>query len=181
MFARIGKALVYAGEEWESNKVQSPSRLSTLGSQLCYDGVVGGFYPDTSGRQTMSANISTQTTVGHLLPPETVVETNGEGPAYELGALEGKPVVIVLGLTEIIEQESLHVSVWGSADGKEWGQQALFWFPQKFYPGSAPAALDLKQLQAIKFLQARWEVNRWGRGDPRPFFKFGVEIQELVP
>jgi hypothetical protein len=143
--------------------------------------VVEGFNPDPSGRQTMSANISTQTTVGHLLPPATLVETSGEGPSYELGALEGKAVIIVLDVTEIIEQESLHVSVWGSADGKEWGPQALFWFPQKFYPGSAPAALDLKQLPGVKFLRAKWEVNRWGRGDPRPLFKFGVEIQELVP
>ena len=129
----------------------------------------------------MSANISTQTTVGYLLPPETFVETDGAGPACELGDLAGKAVVIVLGITEIIEQESLHVSVWGSADGKDWGQQALFWFPQKFYAGTTPAALDLKQLPDVRFLQARWEVNRWGRGDPRPLFKFGVEIQQLVP
>ncbi len=140
-----------------------------------------GLNPDPGERQTMSANITTQIAVGHLLLPETLVEIDGEGPAYELGALEGKRVIILLGITEIIEQESLHVSVWGSADGKEWGQQALFWFPQKFYAGSAPAALDLGQLPGVKFLQARWEVNRWGRGDPRPLFKFGVEIQELVP
>jgi hypothetical protein len=140
-----------------------------------------GFNPDLSGRQTMSANISTQTMVNYLVAPETLVETNGEGPAYELGPREGKPVIIVLGVTEIIEQESVHVSIWGSADGEDWGKQALFWFPQKFYAGSSPAALDLKQLPGVKFLQARWEVNRWGRGDPRPCFKFGVEIQELVP
>ena len=129
----------------------------------------------------MSANDSTQTTVGHLLLPETHVESDGEGPAYELGDLAGKAVVIVLGITEIIEQESLHVSVWSSADGKDWGQRALFWFPQKFYAGSTPAALDLKQLPDARFLQARWEVNRWGRGDPRPLFRFGVVIQELAP
>jgi len=129
----------------------------------------------------MSANISSQIVVNHLVPPDTLVETNGEGPANELGALEGKPVIIVLGVTEIVEQESLHVSVWGSADGKDWGKQALFWFPQKFYAGSSPAALDLKQLPGVKFLQARWEVNRWGRGDPRPRFKFGIEIQEFAP
>jgi hypothetical protein len=107
------------------------------------------------------------------------VETNGAGPACELGALERKPVMIVLRITEIIEQESLHISIWGSPDGKDWGQQALFWYPQKFYQGVAPAALDLRQLPGIKFLQARWEVNRWGRGDPRPLFKFGVEIQTI--
>jgi hypothetical protein len=124
--------------------------------------------------------LSAQAKVAYLVPPETQVETNGAGPAYELGALEGKPVMIVLRITEIIEQESLHLSIWGSPDGKDWGRQALFWYPQKFYQGVAPAALDLQQLPGIKFLQARWEVNRWGRGDPRPLFKFGIEIQELA-
>ena len=128
----------------------------------------------------MTQRISTQPAVYHLVAPETQVETNGADPAYKLGGLEGKPVMIVLRITEIIEQESLHISIWGSPDGKDWGQQALFWYPQKFYQGVAPAALDLGQLPSIKFLQARWEVNRWGRGDPRPLFKFGVEIQELA-
>ena len=128
----------------------------------------------------MTTSISTPANVCHLVPPETQVETNGAGPALELGALAGKPVLLVLGITQIVEQESLHVSIWGSPDGKDWGKQALFWYPQKFYLGIAPAALDLRQLPALKFLQARWEVNRWGRGDPRPRFKFGVEIQELT-
>jgi len=131
------------------------------------------------GRRTMTQSISTQPTVYHLVPPETRVEKNGAGPAYELGALAGKPVMIVLRITEIIEQESLHVSIWGSPDGKEWGREALFWYPQKFYQGVSPAALDLTQLPQVKFLRANWEVNRWGRGDPRPLFKFGVEIQAL--
>ena len=127
----------------------------------------------------MTLSSSPQPTVYHLVPPETQVETNGAGPACELGALERKPVMIVLRITEIIEQESLHISIWGSPDGKDRGQQALFWYPQKFYRGVSPAALDLRQLPGIKFLQARWEVNRWGRGDPRPLFKFGVEIQTI--
>jgi hypothetical protein len=38
----------------------------------------------------------------------------------------------------------------------------------------------LRQLPGLKFLRANWEVNRFGRGDPRPLFKFGVEIQELA-
>jgi hypothetical protein len=132
-----------------------------------------------SGRQTMTLSIATPATVHHLVPPESQVETNGASPAFELGGLEGKPIMIVLRITEIIEQESLHVSIWGSPDGKDWGRQALFWYPQKFYRGVAPAALDLGQLPGIKFLQARWEVNRWGRGDPRPLFKFGIEIQTI--
>ena len=38
---------------------------------------------------------------------------------------------------------------------------------------------DLSQRQEVKFLQGRWEANRWGRGYPRPYFKFSLEIQEL--
>jgi hypothetical protein len=128
----------------------------------------------------MDSGAVTQPVVDYLVAAEIVVETNGASPAYELGVLAGKPLVIVLHITDIIEQESLHVSIWGSTDGQDWGPQALFWYPQKFYRGMTPAALDLRQRPEIKFLQARWEVNRWGRGYPRPCFKFAVEIQELT-
>jgi hypothetical protein len=127
----------------------------------------------------MSTSAGTQPAINYLVAPETVAETHGASPAFELGSLAGKPLLIVLRITDIIEQESLHVSVWGSADGRAWGTQALFWYPQKFYRSVTPAALDLRQRPEIKFLQARWEVNRWGRGYPRPYFKFAAEIQGL--
>jgi len=128
----------------------------------------------------MNSGTTTQAPISCLVPPETVVETDGKSPAFELGPLAGKPLLVALRIADIIEQESLHVSVWGSADGQNWGTQALFWYPQKFYRGAVPAALDLRQRPEIKFLQARWEVNRWGRGYPRPHFMFTVEIQELT-
>jgi hypothetical protein len=127
----------------------------------------------------MAAETVTQSAVNYLVKPNTVIEGNGEGAALELGALAGKPVLVVLRVEEIIEQESLHVSVWGSPDGQEWGAKALFWYPQKFYRGAFPAALDLTQRPELKFLRARWETNRWGRGFPRPYFKFAIEVQEL--
>jgi hypothetical protein len=96
-----------------------------------------------------------------------------------LGGLAARRLLVVLRLADIIEQEDLHVSVWGSPDGANWGEKALFWYPQKFYRGVTPASLDLRQRPEIKFLRARWEVNRWGRGYPLPYFKFSVEIQEL--
>jgi hypothetical protein len=123
---------------------------------------------------------SAATQSNYFLSPETVVDTDGASSAFELGALAGKPLLLLLSITEIIEQESLHVSVWGSADGKDWGSQALFWYPQKFYQGLTPAAINLGQRPEIKFLKARWELNRWGRGYPRPHFKFGIEVQELA-
>jgi len=97
----------------------------------------------------------------------------------ELGALAGKALLLIVQIAEVLEQESLHVSIWGSADGQTWGDQALFWFPQIFYSGVTPAALNLGQRPDIKFIQARWEVNRWGRGIPRPYFKFALEVKEV--
>jgi hypothetical protein len=127
----------------------------------------------------VGTSATVQPAVSYLVAPETVIEANGAGPAHELGALAGKPILVVLRITEIVEQESLHVSLWGSADGTEWGEKALFWYPQKFYCGATPAVIDLRQRPELRFLQARWEVNRWGRGYPRPYFKIAVEVQEL--
>ena len=128
----------------------------------------------------MSTTATVQRAVGYLVPPDTVIEANGAGPALDLRTLAGRPVLIVLRIAQIVEQESVHVSLWGSADGSNWGDQPLFWYPQKFYRGVTPAALDLRQRPEIKFLQARWELNRWGRGYPRPCFKLSIEVQELA-
>ncbi len=122
----------------------------------------------------------TNSTTVFLVPAGTTVEGSGQGSPLELGALAGKALLLILQVDEVLEQESLHVSIWGSADGQDWGTQALFWFPQKFYSGATPAALNLGQRPDIEFLQARWEANRWGRGIPRPLFRFAVEVQEVA-
>ncbi len=126
----------------------------------------------------MSDTTMANSSVRYLVPVSTEIEGAGQSDPLELGAMAGKPVLLIVHVDEVLEQESLHVSIWGSADGTNWGTQALFWFPQKFYIGATPAALDLGQRPDIKYLQARWETNRWGRGVPRPHFKFAVEIQE---
>jgi hypothetical protein len=125
----------------------------------------------------MSKNFA-DAAVGYLVPHGTVAEASGESAPFELGALAEKPLLLVLRIEAVLEQESLHVSIWGSPDGVAWGVQALFWFPQKFYSGITPAALDLGQRPDLKFLKARWDADRWGRGIPRPYFQFGVELQE---
>jgi hypothetical protein len=125
----------------------------------------------------MSEETDTQAVAGYLVPTGTEVEVSGTGASYELGALAGCHVLLVLRVAAVIEQESLLVSVWGSADGQDWRTTPLFWFPQLFYTGVKPAAINLRERAEIKFLQARWEVKRWGRGDPRPYFKFSLEVQ----
>ena len=82
----------------------------------------------------------------------------------------GVSVLLTLGINQIVEQESLDVSIWGSAGGEAWVQIAAF--PQKFYCGTYSLAVDLKAHPEVKLLRAQWKMSRWGRGDLTPMFGF---------
>src|SRR5712691_11059917 len=105
-----------------------------------------------------------------FLLPETTIQEAGTGPELSLGDSHGGLIVLTLGITRIIEQESLDVSIWGSVDGAEWGAKPLIAFPQKFYCGTYQLLLDLRERPDIKFLRAKWQANRWGKGSPKPLF-----------
>lgn len=113
-----------------------------------------------------------------FLLPETTVREAGQSADVDLGALQSGTLVLTLGLTRIVEQESIDVSIWGSADGADWGIKPLVAFPQKFYCGTYQILLDLSDRQ-VKFLRAKWAVNRWGKGDPKPLFSVYLFAQVL--
>ena len=117
----------------------------------------------------------------NFLLPETLIREDGEGPVVQLGSAQGKLFLLTLGITRIIEQESLDVSVWGSADQQNWGGKPLASFPQKFYCGTYQLLLDLTELPDIQHLKARFKVARWGRGEPKPLFGAYLFAQETQP
>src|SRR5271154_4543011 len=78
-----------------------------------------------------------------LVAENTVVSAKGDGPSVDLSGASGRVFLLTLEITKIIEQESLDVSVYGSADGAAWGAKAIAAFPQKFYNGESPLLLDL--------------------------------------
>lgn len=114
-----------------------------------------------------------------LVPQNTVVTAKGDGAAVDASAAAGKTLLLTLTITRIVEQESIDVSVWGSADGANFGAKALLSFPQKFYAGEHPLLLDLSQSKDVKFLRAHWEVGRWGRGSETPMFEFQLSAREV--
>ena len=114
-----------------------------------------------------------------FLLPETTVREAGTGADLEIGDHEGGTLILTLGITRIIEQESIDVSIWGSADGTEWGAKPLLTFPQKFYCGTYQILLDLSDRPEVKYLRAKWAVNRWGKGDPKPLFTVYLFVQEM--
>ena len=114
-----------------------------------------------------------------LIPEKTVVTAKGDGSAADVSGAAGRVFLLTLEITRIIEQESLEVSIIGSADGATWGAKPVVSFPQKFYCGQTPLLLDLTAHRDVKFVKAHWEVARWGRGVETPMFEFGVRLKEI--
>ena len=116
-----------------------------------------------------------------LIHEKTVVNARGDGPVLDVFGIANRVFLLTLDITNIIEQEALDVSVYGSADGAAWGPKPLITFPQKFYRGQHPLLLDLTGGGDVKFIRAHWEVNRWGRGTETPMFEFHLTIKEVPP
>ncbi len=114
-----------------------------------------------------------------LVPEKTVITAKGDGPTVELNSPTTNVFLLTMNIAEIVEQESLDISVMGSADGQTWEPKPLAVFPQRFYRGVTPALLDLSQHPAVKFVRAHWEVNRWGRGSEAAMFEVSVSIREV--
>jgi hypothetical protein len=114
-----------------------------------------------------------------LVAEKTVVSAKGDGPTVDVSGATGRVFLLTLEITQIIEQESLEVSIHGSADGAVWDAKPVVTFPQKFYCGQSPLMLDLTAHPDMKFVRAHWEVGRWGRGTETPMFEFGVRLKEI--
>jgi hypothetical protein len=114
-----------------------------------------------------------------LVAEKTVVSAKGDGPAVEVSGAASRVFLLTLEITKIIEQESLEISIYGSADGVAWDAKPIITFPQKFYCGEFPLLLDLTAHPNVKFVRAHWDVARWGRGTETPMFEFGVRLKEI--
>src|SRR6202051_2862921 len=114
-----------------------------------------------------------------IIPDETLVNESGFGAAVDIRASETRTFFCVMLITDQIEQESIDVSIWGSADGENWGTHPILKLPQSFYRGETRAVLELVLRPEVKFIRARWDLNRWGRVAPLPMFRVGLHLQEV--
>lgn len=114
-----------------------------------------------------------------LVPAKTVASAKGDGPSVDVSDASNRVFLVTLAVTKIIEQESLDLSIFGSADGTTWGAKPITTVPQKFYCGEWPLLLDLRAHADVKFVRAHWEVARWGRGTETPMFEFDVTMKEV--
>jgi hypothetical protein len=114
-----------------------------------------------------------------LVREKVAATCKGDGPCVDLSGADSRIFLATLAITKIIEQESLDISIYGSADGAAWTPKSLAAFPQKFYCGESPLLLDLTVHPDVKFVRLHWEVARWGRGTETPMFEFDVSLKEV--
>jgi hypothetical protein len=114
-----------------------------------------------------------------LIAPHTLVEESGNGEAVDVTASATRTFFCLMEVTDQIEQESLDLSIWGSADGENWGTQPILKLPQVFYRGETRAVLELSYRPEVKFIRSRWDLNRWGRVAPNPMFRVGLHLLEV--
>jgi hypothetical protein len=114
-----------------------------------------------------------------LIPNDTLVKESGFSAAVDIRASQTRTFFCVMNITDQIEQESVDVSIWGSADGENWGTHPILKLPQQFYRGETRAVLDLTLVPEINFIRAGWDLNRWGRVAPLPMFVLGLHLKEI--
>jgi hypothetical protein len=116
-----------------------------------------------------------------LIPADTRMEASADGASFNISESVTRTFLCRLTVTDQIEQESLDVSIWGSADGETWPKRPLLKLPQQFYRGTTKLVLDLSLRPEVKFIRARWDLNRWGRVAPTPMFVAGMDLVEVPP
>src|SRR5580693_9860341 len=114
-----------------------------------------------------------------LVADKTVVSSKVNNPAVDIGGATNRVFLLTHDISDIIEQESLELSIFGSADGAAWEAKPLVTYPQEFYRGQYPLLLHLTAHPEVKFVRAHWDVARWGRGAETPMFEFGVTLREV--
>jgi hypothetical protein len=118
-----------------------------------------------------------------FLIPETTVHENGQGPVIDLGLPAPASILVTLGIREVVEQESLAIDIFSSADAESWSASPVLSIPQKFYAGVSSLLLSLSTHPEARFLRAQWRVNRWGRGGMTPLlslYLFAEPVDEAV-
>jgi hypothetical protein len=114
----------------------------------------------------------------NVLLPESIARADGTGPEFDLASKRGKLLVLTLGITRILEQESLEIFVFGSPDGDQWDPKPLAKFPPKFYCGLYSILLNLGSRSEVKYLRVQWKMSRWSKREKMPMFGFYVFVEE---
>lgn len=94
---------------------------------------------------------------------ESLFQIDGVSPAIDVSRISGKLFVVTMGVTRILEQENLEVSMWTSSDGTDWGTKPRAAFPPKSYCGLYSVLLNLSGKPPARYVRVQWKMNRWSK------------------
>jgi hypothetical protein len=116
-----------------------------------------------------------------LVPDKTIVTAKGDSQPVDISSAASRVFLLTLSISSVVDQESIEVSIFTSADGATWDAKPVMTSPQKFYVGEYPMLADLSSATNAKFVRTHWEVSRWGRGPATPHFEIGLRLREVSP
>lgn len=115
--------------------------------------------------------------VPDFLVEETTVRESGESAVFDASELANHNLLLTFGITHAVERESIGIDIHGSKDGLCWPPKPIVSVAPKFYCGTYQ--LILPRCEA-RYIKAAWRVQRWSRGDHRPFFRFYIFAQPAL-
>jgi hypothetical protein len=115
----------------------------------------------------------------NLVPPHTRVTATGHGERVDVSSSATRTFLCSLEIEDQIEQESIDMSIFVSADGETWSPKPFLMLPQQFYKGRTRLLLDLTLHPEVRFIRAHWDLNRWGRVAPTPMFVVSFTLEEV--
>jgi hypothetical protein len=111
------------------------------------------------------------------LLPEKIASEDGQGVHVALDQPHVPHLQLTLGITRILERESLDVHVCASDDGEHWKRIAAF--PRKSFCGTYTLDVDLSRHHDVRYLRTEWKMHRWSQQAAKPVFSFYVWAEHL--
>ena len=103
-----------------------------------------------------------------FLIEETTIRESGESPVFDASKESAREILLTLGITHAVEQESIGVDILGSKDGISWHKGPVVSFTPKSYCGTYRVLVPTTESRYIK---AVWKPLRWSKADSKPFFR----------
>jgi hypothetical protein len=115
----------------------------------------------------------------YLVPEKSIITAKGDSQPLDVSESGSRVFLLTLSIASVVEQESIEVSVFTSADATTWDAKPVAALAQKFYPGEYPLLVDLTSAPQAKFVRAHWDAVRWGRGPNAPKFEVAIRLREV--
>jgi hypothetical protein len=109
-----------------------------------------------------------------FLIEETTVRESGESPVFDAAHHATGDLLVTLGITHAVEQESIGIDILTSKDGATWHSTPVVSFTPKSYCGTYRVVVPTS---GSRYIKAVWKPQRWSKADSKPFFRMYLHAE----